>query len=26
LSSEAPPLRLERRTPSLTVMCSNQLS
>jgi len=26
LSSVAPPLRLERRTPSLTVMCSNQLS
>ena len=25
-SSSAPPLRLERRTPSLTVMCSNQLS
>ena len=26
LSIFAPPLRLERRTPSLTVMCSNQLS
>ena len=26
LSTMAPPLRLERRTPSLTVMCSNQLS
>jgi len=26
LSTLAPPLRLERRTPSLTVMCSNQLS
>ena len=26
LCTLAPPLRLERRTPSLTVMCSNQLS